>query len=234
MKRLAAWLLAVFLISSGLLGSMIIQANDVDPVRPSLPISPINVRFQYVPLYFAESISSNHRYGRIEALINKDLEPPWYEVIVTDKTTGRRVIYLNSLEAVNLLRREGTIAHFASIVFTASEIADANPTYEIVLFDSYGQEIVWKFIVNPSVTDLEARFAPQLGSPGFVVMHANRRLAAAPGTSLTIGKETEAADLSGLARSPRSVPYQAFSAAGMVLAEIIPGTGFWTSLPPGF
>jgi len=187
----------------------------------------MNVRFQYVPLYFAQLLSHDQRYGSIEALINKDPLQPWYEVILTDKTTGRRIFYLNSLEAVNTLTQDGTIAYYSLIQFTALEKPDSSPTYQIALHDSYGHEITWRFVVNVQVTESDVRLTPPLGAPGFVVLHANRRFAAAPGTTVTIGRETVTAEVSDPDLAKKAVPYQAFSAKDLVMAEIAPGTGLW-------
>lgn len=214
---------ALFLVGAALPA----RADGVGDVRSNLPIVPMNVRFQYVPQYFAEIIGNDQRYGSIEALIDNDSLQPWYEVVLTDRTTGRRIFYLNSLEGVTILRAEGTIAHYAAITFTPVERPDANPTYRIGLSDSYGQDIVWTFIVNPRITEAETRFTSPLAASGFVIMHASRRLAAAQGTMVTIGKETEAANLSGSPDGRESVSYQAFAAKDLVVAEIAPGTQPW-------
>ena len=227
MNRLARWFFVVAIISSCTLGLPLARANDVDAVNPSLPITPMNVRFQYVPLYLAQSISHNQRYGRIEALINRDLEQSWYEVILTDKTTGNKIFYLNSPAAVNILRNEGTIAHYASIEFGSTENIDSNLTYQIAFHDSDGQQIAWRFVVNPRVTEAETRIAPPLNAPGFVMMHASRRFAAGPGTAVTIGNEKKTVDAVAPAVTRNLVDYHAFSAKDLVIAEIVPGTTVW-------
>ena len=229
MNRLATRVLVIAFAFFCLAGPLRAQADGNADVQSNLPIIPMTVRFQFVPQYFVQLLGNDRRYGSIEALIDSSPERPWYEVILTDKTTGRRIFYLNSPEAVNSLRQMGTIAHYAEIEFAVLGKTDPSPTYRIGLRDSFNQEISWKFIVNPRVTDAETRFLSPPGASGFVVMHAIRRSAAARGTTVTIGDVTSAADVpepSGTAQN--SVPYNAFYAMGLVIAEIAPGTQFWT------
>lgn len=229
MNRLVSMLFAAVLLLFCVPDSPSAAADVGAAVSGSLPLAPISVRFQQVPLYLAQSVEDNPRYGRIEAPINNDPEHPWYEVILTDRTMGERIFYLNSAGAVDILQHEGVAAHDASIEFTAIEKADANPIYQVAYYDSDGQQILWKLVANCQSTEQDVRFAPLLSAPGFVLMHASRRFAAAPGTTLTIGKKTEAMDSSGSGRAWSSISYRAFSAVDLVFAEIVPGTEFWTT-----
>ena len=172
-------------------------------------------------------ITNDPRYERIEALITNDSQRPWYEVILMDKTTGKRAFYCTSADDVNSLKQSGMDAYNASIEFTALERTGLSPTYQIRLRDHYGQLITWRFIVNTGVTEGETGFTSPVEDPAVVVMYAQTWAAAATGTAVTIGDRTEAANGSSLIGLAGSPPCEAFYAVGLTIAEITPGIRLW-------
>ena len=215
----------VVLVFLCLIGTRRARADDDDD-SSGLSADPINVQVKFVPQYFVQLIANDTRYVSIEALINDDPQQPRYEVILTEKA-GERVYYCNSAEDVNLLKLSGQDAYYAPIKFTALELIVSSPIYRVRLRDSYGQEIVWRFIVNTGITEAETAFMSPLGHSGFVLMYADNWAAAATGTAVTIGDRTEVAEES----SPRGVrdpaPCQAFYAVSLTITEITPGVRLW-------
>ena len=118
---------------------------------------------------------------------------------------------------MNFLKQSGLDAYYAPIEFTALEMTVLAPIYRIRLHDSYGQEIVWRFIMNTGITQAETAFMLPPGHSGFVLMYADNWAAAATGTAVTIGDRTEVAEES----SPRGVrdpaPCQAFYAVSLTI-----------------
>jgi hypothetical protein len=216
------WIMAFIILC--LIGSLRARAEQDD--SSELFADPINVQVKFVPQYFVQLITNDTRYVSIEALINDDPEQTWYEVILMEKT-GRRTIYCNSGEDVNSLKQSGQDAYYAPIEFTALEITVLAPIYRIKLHDSYGKEIVWRFIVNTRITEAETGFMSPQGNSSFVLMYANSWAAAATGTTVTIGDRMEAEKESSPRGSQDSGPCQAFYAMGLTITEITPGIRLW-------
>ena len=222
MYRLPAQVLAVavsFLFLAGFLGAQTIQSERI---QSTLPLVPMTVRFRFVPQYFEQTIGDDLRYSRIEALIDNDPKRPWYEVILTDRTTGRRVFYCNSLETVMALKGAGTDAYTAEIGFALVEEPDSPPAYHIRLRDNRGQGIHWQFVVSTRATH-PAGLLPRPNRLGLVLMFGSSRSDAATGTTVTIGKESRATDWSGAASA-----YPPFYFTGLTVAEIVPTEQLWS------
>ena len=229
MNRLPAQALAIALSFLSMLGSLEAQTDARDPAHLDLPIVPMTLRFRFVPQYFVQPIANDIRYSRIEALIGNDSRLSSNEIILTDKTTGTRVFYSNSPKTVTALKQTGANAYNSEIDLNHIEAADSSPAYQIKLHDRYGQNIDWRFIVSPRRTQSEAELLPRPRRLGLVLMNAFHRTPAEPGTTVTIGKETNVVD----AASPSGFP-QPFYSSGLTIAEIAPVTEFWTVLssPP--
>lgn len=207
-----------------LIGSLRARAEQDD--GSELFADAINVQVKFVPQYFVQLITNDTRYVSIEALINDDPEQTRYEVILMEKT-GRRTFYCNSAEDVNSLKQAGQDAYYAPIEFTALEMTVLAPIYRIRLRDSYGQEIVWRFIVNAGITEAETAFMSPPEHSGFVLMYADKWAAAATGTTVRIGDRTEAAAESSPPGLQESAPCQAFYAMSLTITEITPGVRLW-------
>jgi hypothetical protein len=211
------------------------QAQSDEAILSSFPVVPMNVRFRFVPQYFVQRIDDDPKYSRIEALIDDGLSKPWYEIILADKTTGDRIIYSNSEETVNTLRGVGKTAYRSNIRFEFLPQKDSISMYQIGLRDISGQEINWKFVVNPTTTRVQAGFMIRPNTSGFVLMGLDQRAAAMPGTTLIIGnvhysvtsmQESNDGQLE-VANSGT------FYGTGLTVAEIMPGVELWLldSLP---
>jgi hypothetical protein len=212
--------IAVFVVFC-VIGSLSARAEDDDDSW-ELFANPISVQMKFVPQYFVQLITNDTRYVSIEALINDDPQQPQHEVILTEKA-GKRVYYGNSAEDVNSLKVFGEDAYYAPIEFTALELIVSSPIYRIRLHDCYGQEIVWTFIVNTSVSEAEAAFMSTPEHSGFVLMYADNWAAAATGTAITIGDKTESALESSSSGMQDSARCHAFYAVSLTITEITPG-----------
>ena len=225
----------VVLVVFCLIGTLRARADDDDDDDGAEPFAdPINVQVKFVPQYFVQLITNDTRYVSIEALINDDPQQARYEVILTEKA-GERVYYCNSAEDVNLLKPTGQDAYYAPIEFTALELIVSSPIYRVRLHDGYGQEIVWRFIVNTGITEAETAFMSPREHSGFVLMYADNWAAAATGTTVTIGERSEAKEESSPRGLQDSGPCQAFYAMGLTITEITPGVRLWyvNSVPSG-
>jgi len=189
----------------------------------------MNVRFRVVPQYFVQLIYDNPKYSRIEALIDNDPNRPLYEIILADKTTADRIIYANSQETVNTLKRGGKTAYQSNIQFAVSTQTDSVSTYQIGLRDISGQQIDWKFAVSPQTTNVRAKFMDRSNTSGFVLMGLDQRATAMPGTTLIIGNAHYPATSTRESMGAREEAADSgtFYGTGLTVAEIMPGADLW-------
>jgi hypothetical protein len=212
-----------------LAGTSSAQAPGNQAVGSSLPVLPMNVRFRFVPQYFVQLIYDDPKYSRIEALIDNDPKQPLYEIILADRTTAERIIYSNSQEMVNTLRRGGKTAYQSNIQFAVSIQPDSISTYQFGLRDMSGQPIVWQFAVSPTLTKVQSGFMARPDTSGFVLMGLDQRAVALPGTTLIIGNARYP-----VTSMPKSIGIQketadsgTFYGTGLTVAEIMPSAELW-------
>lgn len=221
-----------FMCLTGAVGS---YAQSDEAILSSFPIVPMNFRFRFVPQYFVQRIDDDPKYSRIEALIDDGLSKPWYEIILSDKTTGDRIIYSNSEETVNTLRGVGKTAYRSNIQFEFLPQKDSVSMYQIGLRDAAGQPITWKFAVRPKTLGDQSGFMVRPNASGFVLMGLDQRAAAMPGTTLIIGNAhypvTSTRESTGVQFDAANS--RAFYGTGLTVAEIMPGAELWLvdSLP---
>jgi len=221
MRRILAVICALLWIAESV-GAQNPGTNDSGLFDP-----PLTVHVQFVPQYFVQLITNDPRYERIEALITNDPQRPWYEVILMDKTTGKRAFYCSSADEASSLNQAGMDAYYAPIEFTALKKTVLSPAYRIRLRDRYGQAITWRFIVNTAVAKGEMGFASPAEYTAVVVMYAQSWAAAATGTAITIGDRTEAANGYSRIGLEGAAPCEGFYAAGLTITEITPGIRLW-------
>lgn len=193
--------------------------------------APIRVRFQYVPQYFAQLIRNDPRYESIEALVDNNPQQPWYEIILVEKT-GRKILYCNSVKDVDALNEAGQDAHYAAIRFTGRKKTAKSPAYHIRLRDSYGQRIVWRFIVNTAITRAQKAYMSPPEDSGFVLMYAKVWAASGKGTTLTIGERTERGDSFGPKGLRNAGLRQAVYATSLTIAEVTRGHFWYVNFGP--
>ena len=211
-----------------LTGSAGSQAQSDEAILSSLPVLPMNVRFRSVPQYFVQLIYDDPKYSRIEALIDNDPNRPLYEIILADKTTSDRIIYSNSQETVNTLRRGGKTAYQSNIQFAVLTQPDSISIYQFGFRDISGQQIIWKFAVSPQTANVRAKFMDRPNTVGLVFMELDQRAAAMPGTTLTIGNARYLATDARESNVQREdTDSGTFYGTGLTVAEIMPGAELW-------
>jgi hypothetical protein len=206
-------------VSIGLLMSAFFwNAAVVRAQSPEAPLLPMNVEFRYVPKYFAQPISDDPLYARIEALLDEN----GCDVILLEKSTNREAFYSTSNRRVDAQAANGRDAYITPIGFTALEAKDSSPAFVIHFQDRFGNEILWKFAVGEIVPHASPKVISRTSNSSIIFLYAPRRAPSVEGTTLTIaGREY-------LPKSKQSDDaLAAFYATDMTIGQILPGTDFW-------
>ena len=181
------------------------------------PVLPMNVQFRYLPQYLIESIENDLQYARIEALVDEGR----CDVVLLDRTTGRRAFYSTSSRRVDALKANGEDAYVTLIDFESFVIGVSNQ-FRIRLHDHAGQLIEWQFVTGEMVPHVSPEVISRTDNSGIAFFYAPRRAAAAVGTSLTIG------DRNYVPEPPQSDhTFGTFYATEITIGQILPGTELW-------
>jgi hypothetical protein len=184
----------------------------------NFPVIPVPLALRHVQQFFHQTWTGTSTYSGIEALVDNSRKEPWYEIILRDGASGKYMYYCNSKETVNTLTGQGKDAYFTPIVFSASPEADSHPAFTFEFHDNSGKSIQWKFLPGAprSETTRASGFVARADDDGLVLLHGNRILAAAAGTTVAIGAEQHAAGEG------------AYDATDVLIAEIQPITENWS------
>ncbi len=197
-----------------------------------LPVVPLIVEYEYAPQYFMQWISDDPQYSMIEALVSKST-PPIYQIILTEKGSGRQVYYCNSEAKVKALAGERKEAHFTPIDFKATESAAA-PTYGFAFRDARGKPIIWRFIYGSQVSERGAGLTPRPNPPGLLLTYRNRGSVAGEGTAVQIGDRVNEAEVwKEISSPPHFIAYRGSYTEGMNIGTFPLGKETWrvTSAP---
>ena len=186
-------------------------------LTPEAPVLPMDIKFRHVPQYFAQSLTGDPRYARIEALVDEER----CDIILLDKTTNREVLYSNSNRQVDALVADGIDAHATPVDFAASSTDDSHPLFRFHFYDQFGQNVTWQFVAGDMVPHASPRVIFYTHS-GVTLLYAPRRAAAAAGTILTIAGREHRPETT---RSNDALA--AFYATDMTISAILPSMDIW-------
>ena len=166
------------------------QETSANKSSAAFPVIPITVRFRTVPLYFRESLPGGSRYSSIEALVdNQQSEPPWIEIVMTEKATTKSVHYCNVQRSVASMMERGEEAYFAPIEFHSMQDANAKRVFTFHFADNTGKSVEWRVIVDSASFGAGSKsgIIPQPDRYGFVLASGTGNAAVAGGGVLLAG-----------------------------------------------
>jgi hypothetical protein len=197
------------------------------------PILPLIVEYEYVPQYFLQWINDDPQYSMIEALVGRG-EQPIYQVVMTEKSSSRRVYYSNSEAKVKELSGRGLHSRLAKIDFRTSSGVGQQSSYGFAFRDERGTAILWRFIPATEASERGAGLTPQYGGEGLQLRYRELATAAGAGSAVQIGdRVNEAEPWPEISAPPYFVAHRGSYVEGMHVGFVLPGTRNWriTSSP---
>jgi hypothetical protein len=192
-----------------------------------LPLLPLQIEYEYVPSYFMQWLPGHSKYSQIEASFS-DAEAQIITLVLTEKTSGRRVNYCNSEARVKALTNAGEAARIAKIDYRTSNKLGQLPAHEFAFTDEQNQPVRWRFTMAAPVSEQGAGLTPQENGAGWVLIYRDLGTAAGAGTAVQIGDQTITADAwTEISSPPYFIAYRGVYADGIGIAVILPVEEKW-------
>jgi len=202
-------------------------APTVGNTQAFIPIAPLIVEYEYSPHYFMQWLDDHPRYARIEVSVS-DAEPPVFNLVLTEKGSGRRVNYSNSEERVKALTRSGVEARLAKIGYRASNKFGQLPAHEFDFTDERGQAAHWRFTLAAPVSERGAGLTPQESGEGWIIIYRDLGTAAGEGSAVQIGNQvSEAEPWPEISAPPYFVAFRGTYAEGLGVGVVLLGQESW-------
>lgn len=221
----------ILLLSACMLSWPQIQTGTMPAQAQSLsvpfPLLPLIAEYEFVPHYFMQWLNDHPQYAMIEAALT-DSNPPIYNLILTEKSSRRRVNYCNSEAKVKGLTSGGQEARLTKIEYRATSKFGQPPAHEFSFTDERGQAIRWRFTLAAPASERGAGLTPQAEGTGWLLIYRDLGSAAGEGTAVQIGnKVCEAEAWTEISAPPYFVAYRGVYAEGMGLGVLPLGQENW-------
>jgi hypothetical protein len=189
-------------------------------------ILPVIIEYNYAPQYFLQWINDNPQYSMIEATLFPG-KPPVYEITLTEKTGGKRVIYSNSEELVKSVKSEGKNAILTAIEYKITETVGEQPAHTFAFKDQQGQVIRWLFNLASEPSERGGGVAPGRRK-GLSFSARKLGTAAGEGSTVQIGDKTSTAEpWPQISSPPYFVAYRGAYSVESQFGSLVKGKESW-------
>src|SRR5262249_40679781 len=161
--------------------------------RLSFPVLPLIVHYEYVPHYFVQWLNDHPQYTRIEAAVT-DSASPIFNLMLTEKGSGRRVNYCNAEARLKAMAQAGQEARLTKIDYRATNDFGQAPAHEFSFTDERGQVVRWRFTLAAPVSERGAGLTPQEEGAGLLLIYRELGTAGGEGTKAQIGEKASGAE----------------------------------------
>ncbi len=150
-----------------------------------------------------------------------------YDVVLTDRSTGKRVHYSNQQQQVDIDKLSGD-AYLTKIQLTNPEQDNAGATWNLTFTTQDGKPVIWRFIQGSDVTGQGSGLTPMPDTPMPLFMYREQGAVAGQGTALQVGTQVSEADVwKEISHPPFFVAYHGARAVGLDVAMLQPGMIRW-------
>jgi hypothetical protein len=192
------------------------------------PVPPVLISYQYWPGLFMQWVGKELPYSMIQVYTDRNVTPPLYDVVLTERATGKRIHYANQQSLVDQARQAGDDAYLTTINLKTSNETSSQGTYEFSFTEHDGTPVLWRFIQGSDVTDEGAGMTAIPGTPALILMYREQGAVATQGTALQIGNQVSEAELwKEISSPPYFLPYRGARTVGLDIATLIPGNFQW-------
>jgi hypothetical protein len=189
------------------------------------------VVYQHWPEQFVQWIGPELPYSMIELYVDPGKgDQPAYDVVLTERSSGKRVHYCNKQSLVDLSKSGGLDTYLANMQFDRPGEGSWERKYILRFRDHAGQPVTWQFVQGSDVTERGSGLSPAGLQPP-VIMYREQSAVAGQGSAVKIGNAVSVAELwNELASPPFFMPYHGALTQDLQIAVFVEGTQKWTLL----
>ena len=182
------------LSASLLLGTAVTMfAQTAAPMLPA-PLAQ-QIAFRHWPKQFVQWIGPELPYTMIELYVDPGAgSTPLYEVVLTDRATGKRIHYTNQQAMLDLDKHSSAEAYLTNVQLDSPAAAGTGATYLLRFVDHTGQPVSWQFIQGSDMSERGGGSSPAGAAPP-VLVYRTQSAVAGQGTALKIGNAVSVADV---------------------------------------
>lgn len=214
------------LLATSLLASSAFAQTPV-PIPP--PVSGVLVSYQYWPVQYVQWVGPELPYSMIEFDVDATSKQPLYNVVLTERASGRRVTYANSDVLVASAKVQGMQSYKTEIAFDAADatIVGAASTLRLSMAD--GKPLLWRFVQGSDISEQGAGLTPLPAMPVPILAYREQAAVAGEGTALQIGNTVSTAEVwTEISQPPHFVAYRGAMSLNAHTAVLGAGKESWT------
>jgi hypothetical protein len=212
------------LITSLLLGSSVCVYAQLPA-----PIAPQQIVYRHWPEQFVQWIGPELPYTMVELYVDPAAAPtPLYDVVLTERATGKRVHYSNQQQMVDINQRSGASAYLTTMQFDRP--ANAGGPYLLRFVDHAGQPVSWQFVQGSDISERGGGSSPAGLEPP-VLLYRQRSAVAGEGSALKIGNAVSVADVwTEISQPPYFIAYHGAHSENVEIAVFAGSKQQWTTI----
>ena len=193
------------------------------------PSTGLLVQYQYWPVQYVQWVGTELPYSMIELDVDSGAKQPRYNVVLTERASGKRIVYANSDALVAAAKAQGQDAYKTQIAFDAAEATTLGATSTLRLSLADGKPLQWRFVQGSDVSEQGAGLTalPQMAMPVFA--YREQAAVAGEGTALQIGNTVSAAEVwTEISKPPYFIGYRGAMSLSAHTTVLAPGKQTWT------
>jgi hypothetical protein len=195
------------------------------------PLAPEQISYRHWPKQFVQWIGPELPYTMIELYVDPaTASMPLYEVVLTERATGKRVHYTNQQAMVDVDKRSGGEAYLTRMQLDSPANAGAGGTYLLRFNDRAERPVSWQFVQGSDMSERGGGLSPA-GTETAVLVYRTQSAVAGEGTALKIGNTVSAADVwSEISQPPYFIAYHGAVSNNVDIAVFAAAGQQWTTI----
>jgi hypothetical protein len=212
------------LTASFLLGSAVSMYAQIPA-----PMAPQQIVYRHWPEQFVQWIGPELPYTMVELYVDPAGATPLYEVVLTERATGKRVHYSNQQQMVDIDQRSGGQAYLTTMQLDRPANSGSGATYLLRFVDHAGQPVSWQFVQGTDMSERGGGSSPA-GSEPPVLVYRQRGAVAGEGSALKVGDTVSVADVwTEISQPPYFVAYRGAHSESIDIAVFTGAKQQWTT-----
>lgn len=200
--------------------------NTGAKIAPPLP--PLLLSYRYWPDQFVQWIGEELPYSMIVAEVDNNSAHPTYDIMLTDRASGKQAHYTNQQAIVTLNQAQGIEAHLTQIKYTPADTEGNGAIYTFQFTGPEGKPVLWRFVQGSDTSEQGAGLTDMSQLPLPLFMYREQGAVAGQGTAIQIGDKTSEAEVwKEISSPPYFIPYRGAHAVGLDIAVMRPGMEEW-------
>jgi hypothetical protein len=189
------------------------------------PMAPQQIVYRHWPEQFVQWIGPELPYSMVELYV----DGPLYDVVLTERATGKRVHYSNQQQMVDIDQRSGASAYLTSMQLDRPANAGSGATYLLRFVDHAGQPVSWQFVQGSDMSERGGGSSPAGLEPP-VLIYRQRGAVAGEGSAIKIGSTVSVADVwTEISQPPYFVAYHGAHSENVDIAVFAGAKQQWTT-----